>query len=86
MEVSNALFSYQNAVERETIRNKQIESLTVAVDNTRELLSNRSETNYTDVLSSEQNLITAQMSGINDKLSQLQSVVNLYRALGGGWK
>lgn len=86
MEVSNALFSYQNAVERETIRNKQIESLAVAVDNTRELLSNRSETNYTDVLSSEQNLIAAQMSGINDKLSQLQSVVNLYRALGGGWK
>lgn len=86
MEVSNALFSYQNAVERETIRNKQIESLAVAVDNTRELLSNRSQTNYTDVLSSEQNLIAAQMSGINDKLSQLQSVVNLYRALGGGWK
>lgn len=86
MEVSNALFSYQNAVERETIRNRQIESLSVAVDNTRELISNRSGTNYTDVLSSEQNLIAAQMSGINDKLSQLQSVVNLYRALGGGWK
>lgn len=86
MEVSNALFSYQNATERELIRNKQIESLTTAVDNTRELLSNRSETNYTDVLSSEQNLIAAQMNGINDKLDQLQSVVNLYRALGGGWK
>lgn len=86
MEVSNALFAYQNATERERIRKMQIESLTVAVENTQELISNRSGTNYTDVLSSEQNLIAAQMNGINDKLDQLQSVVNLYRALGGGWK
>nr|WP_294860539.1 efflux transporter outer membrane subunit [uncultured Fluviicola sp.] len=86
MEVSNALFAYRNATERERIRNMQIESLTVAVENTQELISNRSGTNYTDVLSSEQNLIAAQMNGINDKLDQLQSVVNLYRALGGGWK
>jgi len=86
MEVSNALFAYQNATEREIIRKKQIESLTTAVENTQELLSNRNETNYTDVLSSEQNLIAAQLNGINDKLDQLQSVVNLYRALGGGWK
>lgn len=86
MEVSNALFTYQNATEREQIRQKQIASLMNAVENTRELLSNRSETNYTDVLNSEQNLIAAQMNGINDKLDQLQSVVNLYRALGGGWK
>lgn len=86
MEVSNALYAYQNATERERIRKQQIESLTTAVENTQELLSNRSETNYTDVLSSEQNLIAAQLNGINDKLDQLQSVVNLYRALGGGWK
>jgi outer membrane protein, multidrug efflux system len=86
MEVSNALYAYQNATERERIRTMQIESLTVAVENTQELISNRSGTNYTDVLSSEQNLIAAQMNGINDKLDQLQSVVNLYRALGGGWK
>ncbi|MNV07091.1 Outer membrane protein OprM precursor [compost metagenome] len=85
-EVSNALYAYQNAVERERIRQQQVQFLIIAVDNTRELLSNRSGTNYTDVLTSEQNLIAAQMSGINDKLDQLQAVVNLYRALGGGWK
>ncbi|WP_343606092.1 TolC family protein [Fluviicola sp.] len=85
-EVSNALFAYQNAVEREQLRKQQIEYLVVAVDATRELLSNRTGTTYTDVLTSEQNLIAAQLSGINDKLDQLQAVVNLYRALGGGWK
>jgi len=85
-EVSNALYAYQTAVEKEETRNKQIASLTKAVDFTKELLRYSSATNYTDVLTSEQSLLTAQLSGINDKLQKLQSVVNLYRALGGGWK
>jgi NodT family efflux transporter outer membrane factor (OMF) lipoprotein len=85
-EVSNALFAYQTAAEKETTRAKQIASLTKAVDFTKELLRYSSATNYTDVLTSEQSLLTAQLSGINDKLQKLQSVVNLYRALGGGWK
>lgn len=85
-EVSNALYAYQTAAEKEETRAKQIASLTKAVDFTKELLRYSSATNYTDVLTSEQSLLTAQLSGINDRLQKLQSVVNLYRALGGGWK
>jgi multidrug efflux system outer membrane protein len=85
-EVSNALYAYQTAVEKETSRAKQIAALTKAVDFTQELLRYSSATNYTDVLTSEQSLLAAQLSGVNDKLQQLQAVVNLYRALGGGWK
>ncbi|RZK87548.1 MAG: efflux transporter outer membrane subunit, partial [Pedobacter sp.] len=85
-EVSNALYAYQTASEKEETRAKQIASLTKAVDFTKELLRYSSATNYTDVLTSEQSLLTAQLNGINDRLQKLQSVVNLYRALGGGWK
>ncbi|WP_443945633.1 efflux transporter outer membrane subunit [Pedobacter sp. AW1-32] len=85
-EVSNALYAYQTAEEKEITRAKQIESLTKAVDFTKELLRFSSATNYTDVLTSEQSLLTAQLSSINDRLQKLQSVVELYRALGGGWK
>ncbi|WP_316801565.1 efflux transporter outer membrane subunit [Pedobacter frigidisoli] len=85
-EVSNALYAYQTAAEKEETRAKQIASLTKAVDFTKELLRYSSATNYTDVLTSEQSLLTAQLSGINDKLQKLQAVVELYRALGGGWK
>lgn len=85
-EVSNALFAYQTAAEKETTRAKQIASLTKAVDFTKELLRYSSATNYTDVLTSEQSLLTAQLNSINDRLQKLQAVVNLYRALGGGWK
>ncbi|MBB2144394.1 efflux transporter outer membrane subunit [Pedobacter sp. LMG 31464] len=85
-EVSNALYAYQTATEKETTRAKQIASLTKAVDFTQELLRYSSATNYTDVLTSEQSLLAAQLSGVSDKLQKLQAVVNLYRALGGGWK
>ncbi|SHH62680.1 efflux transporter outer membrane subunit [Flavobacterium defluvii] len=85
-EVSNALYSYQMAVEKEDSRAKQIEALEKAVDFTQQLLEYSSATNYTDVLTSEQNLLSAQLSGINDNLQKLQALVNLYRALGGGWK
>jgi multidrug efflux system outer membrane protein len=85
-EVSNALYSYQTAAEKQETRAKQIASLTKAVDFTQELLRYSSATNYTDVLTSEQSLLAAQLSGVGDQLQKLQAVVNLYRALGGGWK
>ncbi len=85
-EVSNYLYAYQTASEKHALRTKQIEALTKSVDYTNELLRYSSATNYTDVLTSEQALLTAQLSGVNDELQKLQAVVNLYRALGGGWK
>lgn len=85
-EVSNALYTYQTAVEKEESRAKQIAALVKSVDYTQELLRYSSATNYTDVLTSEQGLLAAQLSGVNDRLQKLQAVVNLYRALGGGWK
>ncbi|KIC03297.1 hypothetical protein OA88_04440 [Flavobacterium sp. JRM] len=74
------------AVEKEDSREKQIEALIKSVDFTQQLLEYSLATNYTDVLTSEQNLLAAQLSGVNDNLQKLQAVVDLYRALGGGWK
>lgn len=85
-EVSNALYSYQNAVSKQETRKMQLVALEKSVDYTKELLRYSSATNYTDVLTSEQSLLAAQINGVNDKLQQLQAAVNLYRALGGGWK
>ena len=85
-EVSNALYAYQSAKEKDDARSKQIAALVKAVDYTQQLLRYSSATNYTDVLTSEQSLLAAQLSGVNDRLQQLQAIVNLYRALGGGWR
>ena len=85
-EVSNSLYSFQMAVEKEDSRAKQIAALEKAVDFTQQLLEYSSATNYTDVLTSQQNLLSAQLSGINDELQKLQALLDLYRALGGGRK
>jgi NodT family efflux transporter outer membrane factor (OMF) lipoprotein len=85
-EVSNALFSYQMAVDKANSRQQQLASLQKAVEYTKELLKYTANTNFTDVLTSEQNLLAAQLNSVNDRLQQLQATVELYRALGGGWR
>jgi len=85
-EVSNSLYAYQMATEKEASRVKQIAALEKAVEFTEELLRYSSATNYTDVLTSEQSLLSAQLNGVNDRLQKLQAIVSLYQALGGGWK
>lgn len=85
-EVSNALYDYQAASDKIKIRSTQIGFLEKSVDFTKELLKYTANTNYTDVLTSEQSLLAAKLNSVSDKLQQLQAVVELYRSLGGGWK
>lgn len=85
-EVSNALFQYQAVADKMAARIHQIEHLEKAVNYTKQLLKYSNKANYTDVLTSEQSLLAAQLSSINDRLEQLQAVVALYASLGGGWR
>lgn len=82
-EVSNALYQYKTAQDKIEQREKQIASLEKSVDYTRELLSLGGAT-YLEVLTAQQGLLNAQISGIADEFQRMQSVVNLYQALGGG--
>lgn len=84
-EVSDILFGYNASLSKNELRNKQIASLTNAVDYTQDLLK-AGEANYTEVLNAQQNLLNAQLSRVNDKLEQLNYSVSLYKALGGGTK
>jgi multidrug efflux system outer membrane protein len=85
-EVSNALFDYQSATDKIDIRSRELHFLQKSVDFTKELMRADAKANYTDVLTSEQNLLAGQLEGIDDKLQQLQAVVTLYMSLGGGWR
>lgn len=84
-EVSNALSLHSAALEKERVRALQLDALEKSVDYTQELLQN-GFANYTEVITARQSLLGAQLNGVNDKLQQLQAVVDLYRALGGGWR
>jgi len=85
-EVSDALYSYQSASEQETKRQNQLEKLQEALGYTQKLLLYHSSTNYTDVLASRQALLSAQMQMSNERLLKYQSLIYLYRSLGGGWR
>ena len=82
-EVSNALVQYQTAQDKIEQREKQIFSLEKSVEYTQELLTLGTST-YLEVLTAQQSLLSAQLSGISDEFQRIQAVVNLYHALGGG--
>ena len=84
-EVSNAVSLYQAAADKINVRTNQLNALEKSVDYSRELLRYGSA-NYIEVIQARQSLLFAKLSRVNDRLQQLQAVVNLYRALGGGWK
>ena len=84
-EVSDALSLYSAALEKMQVRNKEITALQLSVDYTQELLQN-GFANYIEVIAARQSLLSAELERVDDKLQQLQAVVSLYAALGGGWR
>ena len=82
-EVNNALTQTQSARAKTDLRKQQIESLERAVEST-ELLMQHGSTTYLEVLTAQQSLLSAQLSQIADRFDEIQGIVNLYQALGGG--
>lgn len=84
-EVSDALSLHTTALEKMTVRANQLTALQRSVEYTQELLRN-GFANYNEVITARQSLLAAELGRVNDRLQKLQASVNLYRALGGGWR
>ena len=84
VEVNNALTMWQTAKKRVELGKKQIVSLQAAVWNT-QLLMKHGNADYLEVLTAQKNLLQAELTEASDKLDEIKSVINLYRALGGGY-
>jgi len=82
-EVSNALSLYQKTSEKVESRRLQVESAKKASEDTKELF-NLGTSTYLEVLSAQQSYLSAQISQVSDCFDQMQAVVSLYQALGGG--
>ncbi|MDO5525576.1 MAG: efflux transporter outer membrane subunit [Prevotella sp.] len=82
-EVNNALSQWQAARQRIDIGTRQIATLQEAVRKT-ELLMRHSSTNYLEVLTAQQSLLDAEQTQAQDRFDEIQGVINLYHALGGG--
>ncbi len=82
-EVNNALTQTQSARAKNELRRNQIAAMERAVESTN-LLMRHGSTTYLEVLTAEQSLLSARLSQIADRFDEMQGVVNLYQALGGG--
>lgn len=84
VEVNNALALWQTAKAKVEIDKKQILNLQAAVWNT-QLLMKHGNANYLEVLTAQKNLLKIELAEVSDRYDELQSVVKLYLALGGGY-
>lgn len=82
-EVNQALAQCYTARSKTDIRKRQITALESAVLSTRQLMSH-SESTYLEVLTAQQTLLSAQLSQVSDRFEEIQGIINLYHALGGG--
>ena len=85
-EVSNALVSYNSYAEKSELDGKRVAVLKQNVEDTKKLMESSSNTTYLEVISAQSNLLNAEISEVTDQFNKMQSVVNLYQALGGGAK
>ena len=84
-EVSNALVNYNGYDDNSKIEAERIEVLTKNVEDTKALYQS-SGSSYLEVLTAQQQLLSAQLNKATDDFNKMQSVVSLYTALGGGGK
>lgn len=84
-EVNDALMEYQIASAKQRGYKLQVAALERAYESTR-LLMEHTTTNYLEVLTARQSLLSAQLQEVANGLAKQQSIINLYLALGGGSK
>jgi multidrug efflux system outer membrane protein len=83
-EVEDALVAHRKAREALTERGAAVRASREALE-IAELRYTSGLTSYLDVLDAQRTLLAAEVAESRTLLSQLEAVVQLYRALGGGW-
>ncbi|MGH9449375.1 MAG: efflux transporter outer membrane subunit [Terriglobia bacterium] len=84
-EVSDALIGYQQT--RKFLAQQQTLTRTLAdADHIAQLQYQGGVTSFLDVLTQETQYFSAQLGSAQARLNELDSVVQLYQALGGGWQ
>lgn len=84
-EVSNQLSNIDNLDKNYQLKNNQVEQLTQSIDVANQLFK-AARADYMEVLLTQRDALEAKMELIETKQKQVSAVVDLYRALGGGWK
>ncbi|QIY92426.1 efflux transporter outer membrane subunit [Chryseobacterium gallinarum] len=84
-EVSDALVSNENLKVQEQKASEQAATLKEGIKSA-QLLYKGGSANYLEVITAQGNSLQAELNLASIKRQRLSSIVDLYRALGGGWK
>ncbi len=84
-EVSDALYNYDASVKKAEFKQKESQLYNQAITYSEELL-NYGMANYLEVITAKDNGLNAELKVVDAKLTSLSSMVELYRAIGGGWQ
>ena len=84
-EVSDALVSNESLKIQEQKATEQVATLKNGIKSA-EMLYKGGMANYLEVITAQGNSLQAELNLASVKRQRLSSIVDLYRALGGGWK
>lgn len=84
-EVSDAMYSIEAATEKITVKESENDAYNLATEYSEELLDN-GLANYLEVLISQERALASNLDLVAAKNNRLQAIVDLYEALGGGWR
>ena len=84
-EISDALVKVEKLEQQESFLQKRVKTLQQAIKNSNLLFKN-GMAEYLEVLTAQSNLLQSELELANMKREQLAANIELYRALGGGWK
>ncbi len=85
MEVANQLAMIDNLGKSYNLKSQQVEALSQSIDISNDLFKS-ARADYMEVLMTQRDALEARFELVETKLRQMNATVNIYRALGGGWK
>ena len=85
VEVSNQMSNIDNLNKLYDLKNKEVQALTNAISISNDLFRS-ARVDYFEVLMTQRDAISSKLELIDAKKRQFNAVVDIYKALGGGWR
>lgn len=85
IEVANQVSNISNLQKSYNLKSQQVNALTQSIEISNDLFKS-SRADYFEVLMAERDALQSKLDLIDTKKAQLNAVVSIYQALGGGWR
>lgn len=85
IEISNGLSNLKNLKQNYSLKNEQVQTLTESIDISIQQFK-YARADYMEVLLTQRDALESKIELVETKKHQMLAAINLYRALGGGWR